>query len=144
MHENIRKTHIFEGFAVHAIPLSADFGMSFSTVGCWAACGRLWVAIEGLWVARGRHRMLFGTSTPRDGSDGSRSCGLETRKTIVNGAKFRGLKAILQNQAKTAGKQTFGIIFATMSCWVAKRCQITRHWSSTLDGECDECDFLQG
>ena len=45
---------------LRATALSADFGISFSTVGCWAACGRLWVAIERLWVAKRRHMMLIG------------------------------------------------------------------------------------
>ena len=60
MYQNLTKTKLFKGFTVRATALSADFGISFSTVGCWAACGRLWAAIERLWVAKRRHMTLFG------------------------------------------------------------------------------------
>ena len=60
MYKNVSKTQFFEGVTVRATAFSADFGISFSTVGCWAACGRLWVAIERLWVAKRRHMMLIG------------------------------------------------------------------------------------
>ena len=46
MYKNQSKTKLFEGFAVRATALSADFGISFATVGCWAACGRRWAAID--------------------------------------------------------------------------------------------------
>jgi hypothetical protein len=108
MYQNRSKTKLFEGFTVRATALSADFGISFSTVGCWAACGRLWAAIERHYVAKRCHMMLFGviyTSRPLTGAlDKS---GL-TPLTIVNGAKFQGLREILQKRAKTGGKLQYG------------------------------------
>ena len=51
MYKNLSKTKLVEGFAVRATAFSADFGVSFSTVGCWAACG--WATLEWLYVVKG-------------------------------------------------------------------------------------------
>ena len=132
---------------MRARALSADFGISFSTVGCWAACGRLWAAIERHYVAKRCHMMLFGviyTSRVLTGARGfSRSVGLDAPITIVNGAKFQGLREIWQKRAKTGGNLQFGNLFVTMSCWVAQRWQITvigHHWTASATA----LGFLQG
>ena len=86
---------------MRARALSADFGISFSTVGCWAACGRLWAAIGRHYVAKRCHMMLFGiiyTSRPLSTAHGrSRKIGFDAPITIVNEAKFQGLREIWQN-----------------------------------------------